>query len=820
MVLREIITGRLLSCWRACARVKTGSRRREDEEPIRARFHSVFGNAVIGIFEVFPLGVFVFAPQVAGAIAGPSAILSVVVGCMAAILSGFSFLDLRARVWKEPSTTYEYIYRIGGEALAFFVGWCSLAHSTALTAAMVRGATQSLNYLMSQRLSYLSMSWFGSYSPTFAANFDMLAFMVCMVLWAILALRLVPLCGKLVVLLVTSVAFVLMLLLLALSINHLQIDNWKGLHVFFPGQYEGVLCGASVFYVTFSFVENLSRFVEYSSLGSYKPHLKSSALSSVVMVIALASTASAVTLMSTASARLVTEQPFSEAFDLAASGMPWVKYVVCLSTMVLLVPAILIQFERSVISIEELAEDGLLMSFLKPEVGAEERCIAGCFIVGCLTAASSAIFDVVTLCLLSALALLLQHFIVLVTVLTMRYRPDDQTGSQLFAATTRPETVEAANENGERAREREAEIVSRTKLTLARFRHPNYASLVGENDDDEELAKEPEIGNYGDFNSVQTETNLSHDFRKHGAMGEESHEFLKIPAELKRTFPDFIDENKENEETMEPTILEESRKEKEKEEDDDDDDERRLHLHPTDDEDAGIHPNSDAGQMTKTKDSSEPLDSTDSSDTDIDAVVEEYLRQRTSSNLVDSEELLDEFPTPPSSDDSRCSTPQTYRKAFLFIVLYVISALVLAATCTHSQRHLATGNAAAVAAVALTSAILISALAGLKSQPEETPPDDTGESRLRVRHLSWIYLASIFLNSAIIVTIPFTALIVLGCWSVVGFLVYLSYAIQHSRQVPPTGHLPEEQRSLLTSQLSSARIPFNMLHENALFPIP
>lgn len=88
MVVREVIFGRMLSWWRASLRIKTRNSR-PTRDPVRARFHSVFGTTNVAIFEFLPFAGFVLVPHAVSYVTGPSAIVSIVIGLLAATLSGW-----------------------------------------------------------------------------------------------------------------------------------------------------------------------------------------------------------------------------------------------------------------------------------------------------------------------------------------------------------------------------------------------------------------------------------------------------------------------------------------------------------------------------------------------------------------------------------------------------------------------------------------------------------------------------------------------------------------------------------------------------------
>lgn len=154
--------------------------------------------------------------------------------------TGFSFLDLRSRVWRSPTSTQDAIYRTGSEVSSFAVAWSSVAKTVALTSALVRGCSQSLNYLMGQRLTVLSLSLFGWVPAPTTIVVDILGFMMCMVVWAVVALRLVLRPPRTVLVGFSLAVLVVLGVLAGVAVTALDGENWIGAEKFFQEGYEGV----------------------------------------------------------------------------------------------------------------------------------------------------------------------------------------------------------------------------------------------------------------------------------------------------------------------------------------------------------------------------------------------------------------------------------------------------------------------------------------------------------------------------------------------------------------------------------------------------
>lgn len=759
MVVREVIFGKMLSWWRASLRIKTRNSR-PTRDPVRARFHSVFGTTNVALFETLPFAGFVLVPHAVSYVTGPSAIVSIVIGLLAATLSGSAFLDLRSRFWKEATSVYDRVYKTGSEAVAFAVAWCSVAHGVAMTSALVRAFSQSLNYLMEHRLSVLSRSLFG-WVPAYDGwgAVDALGFMFFMIVWPIVALKLSLPLGRRVVLAGNAVVLVALASTAVLAGLKFRTQSWKGFGEFFPSGYTGVASGAALFYLTFNVCENLMKFVEYSSASSYKLHLKSSLLAAIVISLVLTGSSTMMSLVSSTS-NMTTEQPLSEAFEFSDIHLP-AKYVACTASIVFLIPAIFIQFERCTSVLAELADDGLVCCGFASDEQSQEKSLVACISVGLLGGVCSACFNVIVLCQMAAVEILTMHILVLLTVIVLQYRPEEAGGSAQKTET--PDNNSKGRFSGSICEALASETYYFSTIPLGRPNVQAHKRREARRDDDDDDGG-------GRF----------FDCRKPGGPDDQplSNNDTVTSDQILLTAPFTVDWKS-----------------------------TRMHKRPQDsdcgpcsssEEDrdlVGVESSElDSHRRSKVTPSSNEPDrggkhDCASDDTDIDAVVEEFLRNRRTTTTTTTS------PTP-SSDSMHESSPgsratdATYRRATLSAVVYAACGLVLGVILAVGHSDIRNGNASIVVVAVAVTVVLTTALVVLCCQPTGVQSDDD-------RRLNYVYMVAIFLNCALVTAQPTVVAVVFGCWSCLGVSLYLFYGISHSRQSSLENQLPGEHRSLL-----------------------
>src|SRR6218665_3103075 len=487
------------------------------------------------------------------------------------------------------------------------------------------------------------------------------------------------------------------------------------------------MSGASIFYLSLTVFDNLSRSVEYSSPKSCSLHLRSSLLGVAILGLLLAGSSSMISSLAPGS-NYTTEQPLSESFEASGSG-DWRKYLVCVAFMVFLAPSIFVQFDRSVETMEDMARDGLIGRVLISDDDSQARSVLMCLGLGCLCALGCAALSIVTLCELAAVGLLVEHLVVVATVLTIR-----------FQATDSGADAEEVSVGVTRDARRGDDVISQLSFYAWLRETVKLPEEIGEEKDNEDEEREERKAD--DSGDNQLPENFREEFGK-GVTGEEGPENV---ADMERfnsiklssyslhniSFQNISDaagdSSASNESVSSST--------------------ETLEIQSTTTEPFISH----------MSDATNSPDSDDSADeTDIDAIVEEYLN---------SQKPHEGHRNPISPSNSPQPTQTTYQKARLSILLYVISCLALGAILAHAQNRVQTGHPVWIVSMVMSMVGLLASLVWLRHQPEVQGEEQ--ESRLGVRNLSLVYAAAILLICAMLLTQQEVTSAAFGAWSALG----------------------------------------------------
>lgn len=466
------------------------------------------------------------------------------------------------------------------------------------------------------------------------------------------------------------------------------------------------------------------KFVEYSSASSCKLHLKSSLLAAVVLSLVLIGSSTMMSLVSSTS-NMTTEQPLSEAFEFSELHLP-AKYFVCTASMIFLIPAIFIQFERCTSVLAELADDGLVCCGFASDEQSQEKSLVACISVGLLGGVCSACFNVIVLCQMAAVEILAMHILVLLTVIVLQYKPEEAGGSA--------QKTETPDNNSKRFSGSICEaLASETYYfsTIPRGR-PNVQAhkrteARRDNDDDGRLFDCRKPGSHEDQPLSNNDT------------AKRDQILLTAPFAVDKK-PNRMHKRLQDSDCGPCSSSEE-----------------HQYL-------VGVESSELESHRSKVTPSSHEPDGRSrhdcaSDDTDIDAVVEEFLRNRRTTTTTTTS------PTPSdsmheSSPGSR-ATDATYRRATLSVVVYAACGLVLGVILAVGHSDIRNGNASIVIVAVTVTVVLMTALVVLCCQPTEVQSDDD-------RRLNYVYMVAIFLNCALATAQPAVVAVVCGCWSCLG----------------------------------------------------
>lgn len=742
-------------CWYASGRLKTGKigRDREEEEGAEGEeegtgcLTGVLDLANAGLAGVLPLGLLVIAGQTVKDVAGPSAIFSAILAAILAGFVGLSLFEISPRSWRLfRRSAYEYVYRTGGEAAAFLVGWLLLLHHSAAAALAVRAVSSNIDSLTGSLVSNFTETRFGRV-PILDSNLDLLALVFVFLAMVLSAGNVgLPPRKKTVWFLVVNVALVALLVFVSVvGAYHLQFLNWESPDKFFPGGVKGVFSGTAMTYYIFNMTsESVVRWRDSSRRPKRRVLLHSSLLSNAVYVIALISVTSLMTLLLRRRGWTTSEYPgFPESFD--AAGMAWVKILLCSFTVVLIFPAMCTQTSRALDAILKMADDGLIMSGsgrksrersgiageLIPQCSpAGKRCREllsktwPCILSGTMTSVGAMILDMTTLSQLVSATVVCVHLVVIVDVTSGYFRPLELPTNQESLAERRRKRRRRKGRGGGRSSERRGNMNENTNGHC--YGTTSAIDVIsGSVQDGNDVVAEIIMNDNADYISPADDTTSSH-----ALAAEES------TAEDHRG--DVIE---------------------------------------------------------KTSSSSS---SSSSSDTDIDEIVDEYEQSAEREAAVGRMARGDD-----SLLDVRCPSPASYGRSIRFVAVFILSCLLLGAIFYRCSLDASSSSSATVAARATIGAgIVVTATVALSCAVclLRLPCNERGLRILPCGTPSTaLPLVGIFLLCLMVNFYGGLATSLLLICIGLGGVIYLSYGIRHSKASSHATNFiqPEEERTLI-----------------------
>ena len=154
-------------------------------------------------------------------------------------VSGCVYAEFRSRVPRVHGTTsYEYMYCLGGEALAFLTGWFTLLQYATTTAAIARGTSQNFDSILQFRLLNLTVSSVGTMDGI-DSHIDFVAFLLVFLIMVVTAAssRLPP---QRVMFAIQVFVCVILLFVLVFGAFKTEFELWSSRDIFFEKGAEGV----------------------------------------------------------------------------------------------------------------------------------------------------------------------------------------------------------------------------------------------------------------------------------------------------------------------------------------------------------------------------------------------------------------------------------------------------------------------------------------------------------------------------------------------------------------------------------------------------
>uniref|UniRef100_A0A8D0WBE5 Cationic amino acid transporter 3 n=1 Tax=Sus scrofa TaxID=9823 RepID=A0A8D0WBE5_PIG len=411
-----------------------------DKSEIPTPHLNIFSLVVFGVNRTLRVGVYILACSVAVYVTGPAIIVSLVVAGVFNLLSGFCFSELGARVPRSGSA-YLYSYVTMGQLYAFITGWTLILRFGVATAYLTRAWSYTFDSLIGNHISQVLEGTFSEHMPSFLATYPDFVALVLVLLIAgllILGVQVTELVRK------VSESFNVLVLIFIILAGFIKGDlhNWQlteqdyklaasgssdsyslgplGSGGFVPFGFEGILRGAAMpFYSYFG----LNAII---TTGKETPNPQRSISWSLGIVIsscslAYAGVTAALTLM-VPYYQMHPNNPLPQAFHHV--GWAPARYFVAVVILCALFHSLLVVMLSMSRLIQEMAEDGLLFRGLGQIYARRGTSLVAILGSATLSGILAVLFEIFHLVELMSIVALLFNFLVTLSVLVLRYQPD------------------------------------------------------------------------------------------------------------------------------------------------------------------------------------------------------------------------------------------------------------------------------------------------------------------------------------------------------------------------------------------------------------
>ncbi|XP_012522514.1 cationic amino acid transporter 4 [Monomorium pharaonis] len=413
------------------------------ETPMK-RCLSTIDITLLGVGHMVGAGIYVLTGTVARDTAGPGVIFSFLVAGFASILAALCYAELAARVPKAGSA-YVYTYVSVGEFLAFIVGWNLILEHMIGAASVARAWSGYVDSLVGGAISNYTRDVMGEWTmgEPLGAVPDVLASGLCLIYALLLGVGVKT--SATVNSVLTIVNLMVMGLVVVLGIYYADLTNWSSQNGgLLPYGFNGIIRGAATcFYAYVGFDSIATAGEEARDPGRSIP--VATLLSMAIVTVGYMLVSGALTLV-VPYWRINPTAALPEAFS--SRGIPWAKYVISVGALCGMTTTLfgsLFSLPRTMYS---MASDGLLFGFLGHISERTQVPVCNLIISGFLSALIALLFDLQHLVEFMSIGTLLAYTIVAVSVILLRYLPEQQPSNQFDVSTpcsncSSPSTEEA-----------------------------------------------------------------------------------------------------------------------------------------------------------------------------------------------------------------------------------------------------------------------------------------------------------------------------------------------------------------------------------------
>ncbi|WP_430535264.1 amino acid permease [Listeria rocourtiae] len=204
-----------------------------------------FDLTMLGVGAVVGAGIFILPGQIASVTAGPGIIISFIIAGLACCLAALCYSEFASKL-PIAGSAYTYSYHVFGEGIAWILGWSLLLEYGLAVAAVASGWAAYVKSLLAGFSIHVPTAISGSYSPSNGTYFDLLAFIIIIVIGILLSLGIKESTRVNNIMVLLKVAVVV--LFIVVGVFYVKPDNWTP---FLPFGFSGVITGASMVFFAY-----------------------------------------------------------------------------------------------------------------------------------------------------------------------------------------------------------------------------------------------------------------------------------------------------------------------------------------------------------------------------------------------------------------------------------------------------------------------------------------------------------------------------------------------------------------------------------------
>ncbi|EPR2966003.1 amino acid permease [Listeria monocytogenes] len=204
-----------------------------------------FDLTMLGVGAVVGGGIFILPGQVASVIAGPGIIISFIIAGIACCLAALCYSEFASKL-PVAGSAYTYSYHVFGEGVAWILGWSLILEYGLAVAAIASGWSSYMKSLLAGFDLHIPTAISSAYDPSAGTYFDLLAFVVVMVIGILLSFGIRESTRVNNIMVLVKIAVVVLFILVGAF--YVKPDNWTP---FLPFGVQGVITGASTVFFAY-----------------------------------------------------------------------------------------------------------------------------------------------------------------------------------------------------------------------------------------------------------------------------------------------------------------------------------------------------------------------------------------------------------------------------------------------------------------------------------------------------------------------------------------------------------------------------------------